>query len=38
MNALLPGILLYWFAIAYKLRLASYGHETVSKIASRASR
>ena len=35
MTALLLGIFLFWFGAAYKLRLVSYGLETVSKDTSR---
>ena len=31
MTALLPGIFLFWFGVAYELQLANYGLKTVSK-------
>ena len=31
-TALLPDIFLFWFGAAYKLRLTSYGQETVSPV------
>ena len=35
-KVLLPGIFLFRFGAVYELRLASYGHETVTKNASHA--